>query len=34
LKTTNEQLYLDVIGDSAHALHGLRLGLGEETVRY
>ena len=34
LRKTNEQLYLDVIGDSAHALHGLKLAMGEDGVRY
>lgn len=34
LKQENEQRYLDVIGDAAHALHGLELGLGLTAVRY
>ena len=34
LRTDNEQRYLDIIGDSAHALHGLQLGMGTESVRY
>lgn len=31
---TNEQLYLDYVGDSAHAYRGLDLALGHGTVRY
>lgn len=34
LRTEDEQRYLDIIGDSAHALHGLQLGMGIDTVRY
>ena len=34
LRTTNEQMYLDLIGDAAHAARGLRLALGEDTVAY
>ncbi|MEL6346288.1 MAG: hypothetical protein AAFV53_24470 [Myxococcota bacterium] len=34
LRAKNEQLYLDVIGDSAHALHGLKIALGQDVVRY
>jgi hypothetical protein len=33
LRRQDEQLYLDVIGDSAHALHGLNLATGRATVR-
>ncbi len=31
--TTNEQLYLDYVGDSAHALRGLQLATGRGTIR-
>lgn len=34
IRERDEQLYLDVIGDAAHALHGLRLGYGDDVVRY
>jgi len=34
LRTKNEQLYLDVVGDSAHALRGLRIATGQATVVY
>ena len=34
LRGEQEQLYLDVIGDSAHAIHGLELALGRAKVRY
>ncbi len=34
VRAKDEQLYLDLIGDSAHAVRGLRLALGEGTVRY
>ena len=34
LRKASEQMYLDVIGDSAHAVRGLRLALGEETLAY
>jgi hypothetical protein len=34
IKTENEQLFLDVIGDSAHALRGLRIASGEAPVYY
>ena len=33
LKSTNEQVYLDLIGDSAHAVRGLRLHSGEGVLR-
>jgi hypothetical protein len=31
--TTNEQLYLDYVGDSAHAFRGLSLALGHGTIQ-
>jgi len=34
LRTKNEQLYLDVVGDSAHALRGLRIAMGQAQVVY
>ena len=34
LRADQEQLYLDIIGDSAHAIHGLELALGRAKVRY
>lgn len=34
LRRDNEQLYLDVVGDSSHALHGLKLVLGEDELRW
>ena len=34
LRKTDEQLYLDVVGDSAHALRGLRLARGLDGLRY
>lgn len=34
LRTEDEQLYLDVIGDSAHALHALRIARGEHTIAW
>lgn len=34
LRAANEQLYLDYVGDSAHALRGLELAIGEGVVRY
>jgi len=34
LRSSNEQLYLDVIGDSAHALRGMKLALGEDGVQF
>ncbi len=34
LRTTDEQMYLDVVGDSAHAIRGLELALGRGEVRY
>ena len=32
LRKTDEQLYLDVIGDSAHAIRGLEMALGRGTI--
>jgi len=34
IRKTDEQLYLDIVGDSAHALRGLQLATGEGSVRY
>lgn len=34
LRSSNPQLYLDLIGDSAHAINGLELALGRKTVAY
>ncbi len=34
LKVSNEQRYLDLVGDSAHALRGLRIASGESPVYY
>ena len=34
LRTEDEQLYLDLIGDSAHALHALRIARGEHTIAW
>lgn len=34
LKTSDEQRYLDLVGDSAHALRGLRIATGESPVFY
>jgi hypothetical protein len=34
LRTEDEQLYLDVIGDSAHALHALRIASGEHGIAW
>jgi hypothetical protein len=34
LKAQDEQLYLDVVGDSSHALRGLELAMGRGVVRY
>ena len=34
MKTENEQMFLDVIGDSAHALRGLRIARGDGQVSY
>jgi hypothetical protein len=32
LRTKDEQLYLDLVGDSAHAIRGLELALGRQSV--
>ena len=29
-----KQLYLDIVGDSSHAIRGLEIALGRQTVRY
>lgn len=34
LRSLNEQVYLDYVGDSAHALHGLELATGRLAVAY
>ena len=34
LRQGNEQLYLDIVGDAAHAVRGLELALGRATVSY
>lgn len=34
LKESDHQLYLDVLGDSAHAVRGLELALGRQTLRW
>ncbi len=34
IRAQNEQLYLDIIGDAAHALRGLRIAIGESPVYY
>lgn len=34
IEKTDYQLYLDVVGDASHAVHGLRLALGEHTVAW
>jgi len=34
LRKGNEQLYLDIVGDSAHAVRGLELALGRATIAY
>ena len=34
IRAKNEQQFLDIVGDSAHALKGLRLVRGEASVRY
>ena len=33
-RVENEQLYLDIVGDSSHAIRGLDLALGLGEVRY
>ena len=34
IKAKNEQIYLDFVGDSAHAVRGLDLATGASQVRY
>jgi len=34
IQKQNPQLYLDLVGDSAHAIHGLELALGRVSVSY
>lgn len=34
IRKKDEQMYLDLVGDSAHAINGLLLALGERSVRY
>ena len=34
LRTEQEQVYLDLIGDSAHAINGLEIALGRRPIRY
>lgn len=34
LATTDHQLYLDVVGDAAHAIRGLELALGRQKLRW
>lgn len=34
VRARDEQLYLDIVGDSAHAVHGLELALGRRSVRW
>lgn len=34
LRASNEQVYLDFVGDAAHAVHGIDLATGAATVRY
>jgi hypothetical protein len=34
IRTKDEQLYLDIVGDSAHALHGLELAMGRAEVSW
>jgi hypothetical protein len=34
IRTKDEQLYLDILGDSAHALHGLELAMGRAQVAW
>ena len=34
LHTQDEQLYLDIVGDSAHAIRGLELALGRGSILY
>lgn len=34
IRSQNEQLYLDLVGDSSHAIRGLELALGRQTFSY
>jgi len=34
LREGNEQLYLDIVGDSAHAVRGMELALGRASIAY
>ena len=34
IRAAQEQLYLDLVGDSAHTLRGLRIAMGEGAVYY
>ncbi len=34
IKTKDEQLFLDIVGDAAHALRGLRIATGDGEVYY
>jgi len=34
LRQTNEQQYLDIIGDSSHAVYALQLAMGDRGIRY
>ena len=34
IRQKNEQMYLDLVGDSAHALRGLRIATGQSAVYY
>ena len=34
LRQGNEQLYLDIVGDAAHAIRGMELALGRAHVAY
>ena len=34
IRSENEQLYLDIVGDSAHALRGMRLAMGTASLKH
>ena len=34
IKLKDEQLYLDIVGDAAHALRGLKIATGDSAVYY
>jgi hypothetical protein len=34
IRAQNEQLFLDIVGDSGHAIRGLELALGRGTIAY